>query len=117
MSRLRRSTWHRYKRVRQSLARNVSSKKGQIRLGIKTGTWRSPGQGRGQVSSSPLWEPGPETLWSEAGGTHVLLRKELSAPRSSAADSLSALSRPPRFPKGPTLLPSQARRQEPGLRS
>lgn len=91
MSRLRRPTWHRYKRVRQSLARNVSSKKGQIRLGRKTGTWRSPGQGRGQVSSSPLWEPGPETLWSGAGGTHVLLRKELSAPRSFAADSLSTL--------------------------
>ena len=98
--RLRSPTCHRCKRVRRSLARVVSSKKGHIRLGRKSGTWWSAGQGRGQVSSSPLWEPGPETFWNGPGWTHVLLRKELTAPRSSAADSLSAFSETAAVPQG-----------------
>lgn len=100
MFRLRLQTWHRWKRVRGSLTRDISSKKGQIRLERKAGTWRSADEGRGQVSSSPLWEPGPETFWNGPSGLHVLLRKELSAPRSSAADSLSALSETAAVPQG-----------------
>lgn len=36
---LRFQTWHRWKKIRWSLARDVGSKKGQIRLGGKAGPW------------------------------------------------------------------------------
>lgn len=55
---LRFQTWRRWKRIRWSLAKHVGSKKGQIRLGGKAGTWQSASQGSGQISSSLLGKEG-----------------------------------------------------------